>query len=650
MVTDTGGLTDTDTVTITVTAVNDLPTASNVHIEPTPATETDSLTCVYDYSDLENDPEGTSTFKWFRNGVEVVGLTTNPISSTNTLAGEYWRCEVTPVAQTGASPGTPVQSANELIRPVFTTGNHIWYYPTSPGTWFDGNAVGGGFIHVAQYGSRIAAVTQNKHVWIIGTAVSLTDPFTTVWMDKGIAGGGFLQVSIFGNDLVAAAEDGHVYYKLDSDYDWTDLGTQGAGFIEADTWQDYVAAVTQDGHIWQYQYSTSVWTDLGTQGTGFIQVSNYAPLSGSNPHNIAAVTNDGHIWYYSSSLGWEDRGSYGGGFLQVSIAFVSMCAVSVDERIWSGGFPTFGEVDIDSSTPRSFIHTANGNASSGGNIAAVSTLGEVWYKTGAETELSYRGPSNGYIEVATSWVNNMAAIGIGAAPNQPPVADAGLDVETPIAVAVTLDGSSSYDPEGSLITYSWSLADGTGLAADCTTSGDSTANYSVSCSTEGTRTATLTVTDDISQTDSDDAVVTVTTPGDLSIISVSATNGEVNGQSDVNVYISSPNPTEDVRIEVMKPDDPATLFTMTQNQSSSGINTFILPDVGNWESDDIGMWRVEVYLDEFPSGSCTEGCSDTAFFTVYKLEEVTAPELPLSAVAAIALVVLVILFIENRKK
>ncbi len=111
-VADSDGSSDSDNISVTV---NSAPIASNVNI--TGAAEVgQTLTGNYDYSDAENDPEGTSTYRWLRNGSPISGAT--GISYTLVVADEGANIifEVTPVAQSGVSPGSPVQSPS--VGPV----------------------------------------------------------------------------------------------------------------------------------------------------------------------------------------------------------------------------------------------------------------------------------------------------------------------------------------------------------------------------------------------------------------------------------------------------------------------------------------------------------------------------------------------------
>jgi chitodextrinase len=88
--------------------------------------------------------------------------------------------------------------------------------------------------------------------------------------------------------------------------------------------------------------------------------------------------------------------------------------------------------------------------------------------------------------------------------NVPPIANAGPDVGGTIGAALPLNGSSSSDPDGTIMSYSWTFGDGaTGSGAA------STHSYAA----PGAYTATLTVMDNAGATASDTATVTVTAAG-----------------------------------------------------------------------------------------------------------------------------------------
>jgi hypothetical protein len=91
--------------------------------------------------------------------------------------------------------------------------------------------------------------------------------------------------------------------------------------------------------------------------------------------------------------------------------------------------------------------------------------------------------------------------------NVPPMADAGpdqsvTDADNSGSEDVTLDGSASMDPDGAIASWSWTV-DGTEVANTET----ATVTFDV-----GVHTVTLTVTDDEGATDTDDVVITVSTP------------------------------------------------------------------------------------------------------------------------------------------
>ncbi|MDQ3773538.1 MAG: hypothetical protein M3461_03750 [Pseudomonadota bacterium] len=86
------------------------PTASNVLITGTPQVG-QVLTGSFTYADVENDPEGASTFRWLRGDTPIDGATAQRYTLGAADQGARVSFEVTPVAQSGVSPGLAVRSA-----------------------------------------------------------------------------------------------------------------------------------------------------------------------------------------------------------------------------------------------------------------------------------------------------------------------------------------------------------------------------------------------------------------------------------------------------------------------------------------------------------------------------------------------------------
>jgi hypothetical protein len=106
-----------------VLPANTAPVASNVTISGT-ARVGQTLTGNYTYADADGDLEGTSTFRWLRNGSAIAGALAKTYVLVGADEGTTVRFEVTPVAQSGVSPGTPVQSAG--VGPVTPANTAPW--------------------------------------------------------------------------------------------------------------------------------------------------------------------------------------------------------------------------------------------------------------------------------------------------------------------------------------------------------------------------------------------------------------------------------------------------------------------------------------------------------------------------------------------
>ncbi|MCF6257376.1 MAG: PKD domain-containing protein [Gammaproteobacteria bacterium] len=88
--------------------------------------------------------------------------------------------------------------------------------------------------------------------------------------------------------------------------------------------------------------------------------------------------------------------------------------------------------------------------------------------------------------------------------NQQPVADSGGPYSGTVGVVVTFDGSSSSDPDGTIVSYSWDF--GNGITGTGTTPGNTYAE-------EGTFDVTLTVTDNVGATNSMSTTVDIVASG-----------------------------------------------------------------------------------------------------------------------------------------
>ena len=100
------------------TPMNSAPTAANVFISDDNAGGTnvgDTLTGNYDYSDIDGDAEGTSTFSWIRSGTPIPGATAISYTLVEADNGEMISFEVIPVAVTGELTGIPVRSSSLAV-------------------------------------------------------------------------------------------------------------------------------------------------------------------------------------------------------------------------------------------------------------------------------------------------------------------------------------------------------------------------------------------------------------------------------------------------------------------------------------------------------------------------------------------------------
>lgn len=117
----TGAITGIEVSSAWYGPVNTRPSATGVGISGTVAIG-NTLTGNYVYNDIDGDAEGISTFRWFRNGVEIPG--SNSVTYTIVSTDEAYKLsfQVTPVSTTGhPDTGLPVTSSETIAVPLTGT-------------------------------------------------------------------------------------------------------------------------------------------------------------------------------------------------------------------------------------------------------------------------------------------------------------------------------------------------------------------------------------------------------------------------------------------------------------------------------------------------------------------------------------------------
>ena len=153
-----------------VTVQNTEPVASSVVISGGTAGTAylgDVLTGQYSYDDLENDPEGSSTYRWLRDGVAIAGATAQTYTVILQDVARELRFEVTPVSSSGTSPGAAVFSA------AFQISNAA---PTVSGVSISGDSGGVANVGDTLNGSYSYADLEND-----------PDTSTVRWLRDGVA-------------------------------------------------------------------------------------------------------------------------------------------------------------------------------------------------------------------------------------------------------------------------------------------------------------------------------------------------------------------------------------------------------------------------------------------------------------------------------
>jgi len=259
-----------------------------------------------------------------------------------------------------------------------------------------------------------------------------------------------------------------------------DLGAYGRGMDTAD--------FDHDGNLdfargrWNTGYIDVYWGD----GTGAFSASTRVGDSGKDPYGVVAgdFNNDGHVDVIA------DYGNRGDAQLWTG---------NGDRTFAHGGFP--GTLDInDFGSFDAFDFNGDGNLDIVGANARGRDRG-VYY---------FAGNGDGTFGASVKLGSTSAeTFGISAPPIGPPGAPAARIQPTTQTIArggtADFDGSGSFDPDGSLVSWLWDFKDGTSEFGTGSDVGETAHDYA----DEGVYSSTLKVTDDDGKTGITAAVVIV---------------------------------------------------------------------------------------------------------------------------------------------
>ena len=110
---------------------NQAPSVTNLVIDPSNPTTTDTLSLTYTYSDSDGDSESGTTIRWSRNSSVVSSLDdVTSVSSSFLSKGQIWSVTVTP--SDGTDMGSPVTSPSLTIQNTPPVANGLSISPTDP--------------------------------------------------------------------------------------------------------------------------------------------------------------------------------------------------------------------------------------------------------------------------------------------------------------------------------------------------------------------------------------------------------------------------------------------------------------------------------------------------------------------------------------
>jgi alpha-tubulin suppressor-like RCC1 family protein len=263
------------------------PTAGDVAIIGTPAVG-QRLTGVYRYADADGDAEGTSKFRWLRDGIAIGAATARTYDVGPADPGRTLAFEVTPVASSGASPGVAVASAGTgfvagKTATLAAGGLHTCAVTGSGAVWCWGNNQSGQLGD----GTVPARLTPGPVSGLRTGAVTLA---AGAFHTCAVTSGGILRC--WGDNWHGQLGDGTTTDRL------TPVPVSGLGSVVAVVagWR-HTCALTSAGEVWCWGDNSNGQLGDGTMTDRLTPV----PVSGLDSGVVAVAAGSGHTCALTSA-------------------------------------------------------------------------------------------------------------------------------------------------------------------------------------------------------------------------------------------------------------------------------------------------------------------------------------------------------------
>ena len=276
-----------------------------------------------------------------------------------------------------------------------------------------------------------------------------------------------------------------------------------------------------DGNLWFPEYFVNKIGRMTTTGliTGEFSIPSTGPFgNGTFPYGITAGP-DGNLWFTES--------------VPNQIGRITPAGVITEFSIPSSG-PYYGGTRPWNITagPDGNVWFTENDGNKIGRITPAGVITEFSVPTGSSVPYGITTGPDGNPWFVEATGKKIAKV-ISAVVNQPPSASAGGPYNGNEGSAIAMSSASASDPNpADTLTYTWSVN-----SALCSFSNGTVLNPNLTCSDNGSFTATLTVSDGVNPAVSSDAALTVNNVAPTATLS---NNGPVNEGSAATISVGSP--------------------------------------------------------------------------------------------------------------